>query len=113
MRVVLLVLLMVLLPLRGWTAERMGVYMATSAVLSTMPDDCPMKIAASNDNDTTALLHHKGDRGCQSCQLCMAVTAQSTAVLAATLESITWHPVPCADRFASVDPSRLAKPPIS
>jgi hypothetical protein len=116
MRVLLITLLIVLLPIRGWSAERMAVYMAGASVQSAMPDDCPMKMGASSTeqrlDERATDSGHKSDRSCQACQLCMAFAAQETPVLTTPASEAVSHAVPLADRFASVDPARLAKPPI-
>lgn len=113
-RIVILILLIVLLPLRGWSAERMAEHMAASA----MPADCPMVMltagsaeAGASDDDGATL--STTDRSCQSCQLCMALIAPETVAvqtLSAAPHAVTVH---STDRFASVDPVRAAKPPIS
>ena len=112
MRTLFLILLILLLPIRGWSTERMAVYMATGAVISAMPDDCPMKIQAASTDKESSHLSQKSDRTGQACQLCMSWANQQPPVLTApTLEALS-HTLPPADRFASVDLARLAKPPI-
>ena len=116
-----LILLITLLPLRGWSAERMAVYMAaseTAAVLMVsgdhaMPADCPMMVQADTSDKGTDHGHGKSDRSCQSCQLCMSLAVLQTQ----TTQSLSYKPltaaIPRADRFASADIARAAKPPIS
>ncbi|XHS77295.1 hypothetical protein ACFJGW_16430 [Burkholderiaceae bacterium UC74_6] len=109
MRRWLLILLVALLPLRGWTAERITVDMATvelgmSAAMATM-QDCPMKKGA----DGTAMFNH----GCQSCQLCMSLAAPVFPLLEFQASAPgTSLPVP-DERFSSAELARSAKPPIS
>ena len=112
-RLFTILLLIVLLPLRGWAVERMAVDMAAGA----MPADChmvhmvqaaPADADAAEGSDTSLT-----EGTCHSCQLCMSLVALDTpavhmvcpAPLAATM-----HP---ADRFVSADLSRSIKPPIS
>lgn len=112
MRTLFLILLILLLPVRGWSAERMAVYMASGAAVSAMPDDCPMKLQAADADKDATHADQKSDRTCQACQLCMSWASQTTPVLKAPATETLSHTLPPADRFASVDLPRLAKPPI-
>lgn len=115
MRVLLIALLIVLLPIRGWSAERMAVYMAgtsmQNAMQSAMPDDCPMKMVAETGKPS-ADSGHTSERGCQACQLCMVFASFGTPMLNAPAAEPVSHVLPAADRFASVDLAPLPKPPI-
>jgi hypothetical protein len=111
-RIFILILLIVLLPLRGWSAERMAEHMAASA----MPVDCPMmmlKAGSSEAASPNGATPTATERTCQSCQLCMALIAPETVALQAVLPAPHAVAVHRTDRFASVDPLRAAKPPIS
>ncbi|OYT93708.1 MAG: hypothetical protein CFE43_03045 [Burkholderiales bacterium PBB3] len=90
----------------------MAVYMATGAVHSSMPDDCPMKIGALDSEKNAGHPDAKSDRSCQVCQLCMPLAAQDMPTLKIPAIQAAHDPIPRADRFASVDLARLAKPPI-
>ncbi len=103
---------MILLPIRGWSAERMAVYMAAAAVQSAMPEDCPMRIQAAEAETNASPTAPKNDRSCQACQLCMSWAAQETPAPTDPAPIAFSHAAPYADRFASIDLARLVKPPI-
>lgn len=115
--------LIVLLPLRGWTAERMvfqrdsGTPAATvsqgvQAAMGEMGEDCAlhMQMAAQPGSATEPGVEHKG---CQSCQLCMPLAALDAAVNAAFTPIPQAVPLRHASTFVSADAARHAKPPIS
>lgn len=107
----LVILLVMLLPLRGWSVERMEVQMAHSQVVAQssdsypltadMPMDCPMM-------DESA----KGFTGCQSCQLCMALTGLNEWAVQLPMQPACSPSVPLRVAFVSADPKRLPKTPI-
>lgn len=114
-----LILLIALLPLRGWSAERMAVQMAISAPTSqstgsghgSMPDDCPMVLKAAS---TESGAHHgEGGRGCQACQLCMSLATFAIPGIPTISAKPICAPAVRADRFSSADLTRASKPPIS
>lgn len=127
-RVFILILLIIVLPLRGWTAERMAEHMAASNsgaapqhAMGAMPADCPMMMVAAQqmdaadggDGSDSAPQHPAKHTTCQACQLCMSLATQDTPVLQTTgpaPQAVAVHP---ADRFASADLPRSIKPPIS
>ena len=112
MRALLLVLLILFLPIRGWSTERMAVYMATGAAVSTMPEDCPMQIRATGTEQNAAHLDSPPGGTCQVCQLCMSWAYQETPAPEATCQAVRSHDETVADRFTSIDLERLSKPPI-
>jgi hypothetical protein len=118
--------LIALLPLRGWTLQGMVFQMGEPAALvqsfeleSAMGEDCALHMqqatAAVQDHaahgaDVSDKPVHKG---CQNCQLCMALAMLDAA------ESLALAPQPQAlpslgsSPFASADSARDVKPPIS
>lgn len=126
-----LVFLIALLPLRGWTVERMGVQMELAAAqaqlaapaqdlsaiptisaMSAMSDDCALQMATGSDtagSEAHAPLH----QGCQTCELCMALAAMEVPLLLADALCPQAPPALHSDRFASAERARAAKPPIS
>ena len=112
--------LIALLPLRGWTAERMVFQMDHGTTVATMSndsdaamsEDCAlhMQMAAQHgtghDNTT-------GHNGCQACQLCMPLAALDNAAIVPFAPFPHVVPVPRTRHFASADTARQAKPPIS
>ena len=128
MRYLLVALMIVLLPLRGWAGNVMAVDMAAQQVLmaqtatvdtaiaaeSAMPADCPMQAQAAADKSSDAAQTTGSHcNGCNTCQLCL------------TLASFTWthspagpikpHAAPSAIgiRFSNADSVASLKPPIS
>ena len=84
MRRFLLILLILLLPLRGWAVESMSV------PSSAMPEDCPMMAPAADADDGQQGAHHavqKSSCGCQSCHLCMPLAQAFAAWIDAVLEA--------------------------
>lgn len=128
-RTFLLILLIAVLPLRGWTAERMADHMAANsgaasqhATTGAMPADCPMmlqmavKAGAMQDpatDDDSAAPTTSSERTCQSCQLCMSLAAPETTAVQAASPAPQTLAVHSAYRFASADLPRSIKPPIS
>jgi hypothetical protein len=105
-----------LLPLRGWSAERMAVSMAVAMAASpalasgahhaAMPADCPMLLTKDGGDGKT-------ERSCQTCQLCMSLAAAEAPAAKAAAHQQLAATTPSADRFSSADLARAAKPPIS
>jgi len=115
------ILLVVLLPLRGWSAERMAIQMAQSQAIveateeqvsmAGMPADCPMMVQATSETQQSPT-PSKSHSGCLTCQLCMSLAAQafsSSNLLAYERQAAT---VSIAVSFISADLTRQAKPPI-
>ena len=131
MRRVFLILMIALLPVRGWAADMMGVVMAAqelSAVHSVadsgsearagnpsgaepafnMSADCPMG-AIQTPDDGASDTH----QGCATCQLCMALFTANTPV---PIITITLPQAPqgrASTRFTSAERAPGFKPPIS
>jgi hypothetical protein len=116
--------LIALLPLRGWTAERMVFAMdggaalvaVSQAVDSGMSEDCALHMQIEQmasghhpDGEAQAPAH----KGCQSCQLCMPLAALDSPVVLAFTANPQSLPRTCSSRFVSADTARNAKPPIS
>jgi hypothetical protein len=125
-RILILVLLIVLLPLRGWSAERMADHMAatgasTAHAMGAMPADCPMmmqmaamaSLADKSFTDDGGTTSTPTDRTCQSCQLCMSLAAPETPAVQAVSPAPQSVAVHRADSFASAYLPRSIKPPIS
>ena len=115
----LILFLIALLPLRGWTAQRMVLDMdAPAAVVSMaqqagMSEDCAlhMQMAAPShgSHDQGATQH----TGCQSCDICMPLAALDEAPVMALKPIPHAVPVRQPGTFESAEPARYAKPPIS
>ena len=130
MRHLLLVLMIALLPVRGWAVDMMALSMATrqlnaienvtaeainpratgqfeSEKQAGMPADCPMQVQTTGDAGTA------GCHSCNTCQLCMAVVTgyPMTPVAATSLPQAT--PVIDSISFSSAERAPGFKPPIS
>ena len=130
MRHLILILMIALLPLRGWAADGMTVRMAAQQLvtienvaaqaLSTrssglfdaeiragMPADCAMQMTPASDDGSVPPGH-----GCTTCQLCMAVVTGYPTLL------VTARVLPQAvqglnaTRFTSAERAPGFKPPI-
>jgi hypothetical protein len=110
--------LIVLLPLRGWTAERMAFQMqlgsAVAASVSAMP--CAMHLQTASDHHgaaASASAHAPDHKGCQSCQLCMPLASLAAPLLLALVPNPQAQPATGSSRFASAEAALGVKPPIS
>lgn len=116
-----ILLLIVLLPLRGWSTEQMTTQMAVQATVQmtlgaavdAMPADCPMRAQQVASNSDAPMGEPESQRSCQSCQLCMPLAALQTLTLQAFTAPPHTHTVASAARFVSADLVRDTKPPIA
>jgi len=133
MRHLLLVLLIAVLPVRGWAADVMTVAMAaqelnaikivassahstratdqfSTEIQANMPADCPMLASSKATGNNTASPLCKG---CTTCQLCMALVTGYPMMLIGAV------PLPQATQgmasisFSSAERAPGFKPPIS
>jgi hypothetical protein len=116
--------LIALLPLRGWTVERMVIQSGTQSVAaqaqsaeSAVGEDCALHMQQGTGLLSTETTHHSEHKpvhkGCQNCQLCMplvALDATHNLALAPIAQAL---PVMGSSRFASAECARCVKPPIS
>ena len=120
----LILLLIALLPLRGWTAQRMvfaadhGAAVAAVRALQhgAMPADCALHghAAAEHTAAKAKAAHPAQDhKGCESCQLCMPLAALDAPALPGMEPMPQAMPRSVGLAMASVDPARDVKPPIS
>jgi hypothetical protein len=127
----LLVLMIALLPLRGWVGDAMAGQMLqqrlATAEAAAAPshhaaalahEDCAGHAqaaddeAAASDSDATAM-PHADCATCASCQVCSSVALAMSSVSLQPLAFATSAPTSFAVRFASAEPARALKPPIS
>ena len=110
--------LIALLPLRGWTAERMVFAMhaaplaVSQGVHTAMPDDCALHMDTGSADHASADGHGTDHKGCESCQLCMPLVALDAAVVLAAAALPDALPAPHSSNFVSADAARDVKPPI-
>ncbi|WP_143762907.1 hypothetical protein [Ramlibacter tataouinensis] len=122
MRPWLLILMVALLPLRGWVGDAMAgealarqvVAMAADAQASAPhPPDCHGHAAASSDaGDVSAPDLHAGEV-CSHCQLCMLLALRAPEGGFTAVRPVHALPAFGADRYASAPLPPLLKPPIS
>jgi hypothetical protein len=118
-RTFLVILMIVLLPVRGWAVERMGMSMDASGghraettlesqAVGEMPADCPMMSHlqgdASEDSNQTGTT-------CKSCQLCMGITTPDTVLSSLAPVGQPAGPPDRARPLTSVDLPLVTKPP--
>ena len=113
MRRVFLILMIALLPVRGWATDMMGVVMAAQELSGaetafSMSADCPMG-ATQTPDDGASDTH----QGCATCQLCMALFTANTPVIV-NIVSLPQAPQGRASiSFTSAERAPGFKPPIS
>ena len=128
MRYFWIIVMLVLLPLRGWAGQLMSVDMAMQQVaqavtsadgshpmtLASMPDDCPMHAMAT---ETTSNGQPDSSSppcsGCDTCELCLTIASFTPSQFHATVFSPTTAPAAMPHGFVSADRASRLKPPIS
>lgn len=115
-RCLLIALMLVLLPLRGWAGNVTAVDMAAMAVVKSsmanassqapMPADCAMHTPTPDAETVSACSN------CDTCGLCLVVANLTPALL--PFNQLVRHPSPPAfsSGFTSVASTSLFKPPI-
>ena len=131
MRCLLVALMIVLLPVRGWVGNAMALDMAAQQVLmaqavapsplafnaeSPMPADCPMHAQATADaageaSQTTGAGAHCN--GCNTCQLCLALASFTWIDPPTGVFTASAAPLLSGLRFSSAESVSNLKPPIS
>ncbi len=134
MRYLLVALMIVLLPVRGWVGNAMALDMAAQQVLmaqavapsplafnaeSLMPADCPMHAQATADaadaageaSQTTGAGAHCN--GCNTCQLCLALASFTWMDPPTGVFTAPAAPLLTGLRFSSAESVSNLKPPIS
>jgi hypothetical protein len=112
-----LIVLILLLPIRGWTADVMTVAMgvhalapaSAQAAMSGMPTDCPMLSitgqAALDDSSSDS------PKTCDTCQLCMGVAVPFAMAVDPAMRDNASMPAHHPTDFVSADLALSAKPP--
>jgi len=123
MRRWLVLLMVVMLPLRGWAGDLMSVQMATmnaaADTVAAMPADCPMHIAshaeaqASDATEPTPAHTGSGMQSCSSCELCIPLAKLACGSLEAVSFAVHEQPLMPSVDFASASLAPVVKPPIS
>ncbi len=124
MRYLFVILMIALLPLRGWAGHVMAVDMAAQQItavqhaaatqaqndaVSSMPADCPMQGQAADDGTSKS----STQCSCDTCELCVAMaSAKEAGFFKANFTPRTKPPAAIAG-FSSAERSTGLKPPIS
>ena len=106
-----IILMIALLPLRGWAGDLMSVQMATSSLspiaASAMPVDCPMLAKAGPSSEAPS-----GTDGCTSCDLCVPMAEAVGSMIEVVAVAADVSP-PLGDvDFMSATPTPNLRPPI-
>ena len=133
MRFFVLALMMVLLPLRGWTGDAMATDMASHMTVNIAAQQLHQTVTAPQKADAhhEHLSHegrsdhaaHDGGQGdghsagqCESCSVCQTCHNVALLVISDELKprlNTLWTPTVMAGPFASADSALDQKPPIS
>ena len=121
-RYLLIALMIVLLPLRGWAGDIMAVDMAATTVMqakmagatdetsqAAMPADCIMQPQAPSDDVAAHCCHGET---CETCELCLAVASLSTAPWVSSPLVRHSSPLALSASFTSAASAANLKPPI-
>lgn len=118
MRFLLIALMIVLLPLRGWAGNAMTIEMATQQVFKAqasavaMPADCPLQAQAlagnaAETNPTSMQCH-----SCDTCQLCLALASSTHTAWSADSIDPPGAPLLVSNAYRSAHTAAGYKPPI-
>jgi hypothetical protein len=126
MRLLLLVFMIALLPVRGWVSDAMAIDMAAQQMRMAqqapgepMAEDCPMNaqtsavpsvdapVDASQANETASPCN------CNACDLCLALASLTFSRVAAVAFVPHAPPPASGTRFSSAERGLNLKPPIS
>lgn len=120
MRRLLILIMIVLLPLRGWAGDLMSVQMAMSSAVSAsmdaaMPPGCPMHSQASQahpGSDTDGSQSQGDMKNCASCGLCVPLAELAHARFDSVAFAGHAQPVIGDAEFVSASLAPTVKPPI-
>jgi hypothetical protein len=109
-----ILLIIALLPLRGWAGDLMSVQMAAGglpAQVGAMPADCPMLSVQVDAGDVSQA--PTGPTGCASCDLCLPMAELASQQFGVI--TFAAHTAPAIDGvdFCSAATALAFKPPIS
>lgn len=114
-RFLVIALMLVVLPLRGWAGDVMAVNMASTTVvqakmgslthLAAMPADCDMHAQPPTDNAVYC-------SDCDTCELCLAVANLAFATWSGTQQARHLAPLAFDAGFSNAARAENLKPPI-
>lgn len=118
----LFILLILLLPLRGWTTDQMALAMGAGSAhpgtsVSAMQPDChsQMHVGPHADGHATASSDPTGfpaSKACKTCQLCMGAAPLAALGGAPLAPGQAAAPDHFNAIYASADLARITKPPV-
>ncbi len=114
-----ILLMVVLLPLRGWAGDLMSVQMAAmnapAHALAAMPVDCAMHLGAHASDDGESSPAHPGGgmKGCSSCALCLPLAELASGSVEAVSLAAHRQPLMMQAAFVSASLAPAVEPPIS
>lgn len=121
MRHLVLALMILLLPLRGWAGDAMATHMASEAVTieagaagtheMSAPTDCQGH-SASKQADSSVPTNASGET-CQACQACHTVALSSSTAIDSVLFEAPSLPLVTVAQYTSADTALGQKPPIA
>lgn len=125
MRHWLLILMIVLIPLRGWTGDAMALAAGDAPVESTAPchgvAELAQTVSSGQHSEATVvsnMVHGDVEKGvaqhsnCTVCDLCNGPALAHPTHSARSTRPVCIHTAPASERFASAVPQRGSKPPI-
>lgn len=126
MRHWLLILMIVLIPLRGWNGDAMALAADDAPVGSTAPchgvAELAQAMSSGHHSETTVvsnMAHGDVEKGvaqhsnCTVCDLCNGPALAQPTHSARSTRPVCIHTAPASERFASAVPQRGTKPPIA
>lgn len=121
MRYLVIILMIVLLPLRGWAGDSMATQMASKAVSIEAGDGRTQAMSAATDcaghqvSKQADSPESKSENGetCQACQACHTVALSSRTAIDSILFEAPSPPLVTATQFTSADTALGQKPPIA
>jgi hypothetical protein len=115
MRRLFIIAMVVLLPLRAWAGDLMGVQMSTIGlaphVSSAMEPGCVMHVVAGAPKADAEALPGAGE-ACASCDLCIPMTEPERVEFESGGNAAHAKPVTGSAAFVSALPARTLEPPI-
>ena len=116
-RFLLIALMLVLLPLRGWAGDVMAVNVAATAVVQAKMDSMTSQAAISADCDMHAQPSTDSAApfcsNCDTCEMCLAVANVTFATWVDMQQPRHCAPVAFDARFSNAIRAMQLKPPIS
>jgi hypothetical protein len=113
MRRFIFILMIALLPLRGWMGEAMATQMATTNLIATQAINTPANAHFEAENSMSDCDMHKSAKpSCTHCQACHATGLVGTTQITSFDKVHYAQPLAETSQFASASIAHSQKPPI-